>query len=116
MLGQLRKREQRGFTLIELLIIIIILGILAAIVVSAIGGTRHDSITARCRTDVRAVDTSAEAIHVKTSAYPTDPSDFFTAGNGNMLKDWPNADEYGLDWDGSQVEVYGSQASGAPTM
>ena len=37
------KRNEEGFTLIELLIVIIVLGILAAIVVFAVGSTKSDA-------------------------------------------------------------------------
>ena len=73
MLEQLRKKraEEGGFTLIELLIVIIILGILAAIVVFAIGTTRKDSVANSCKTNFKQVQLSVEAQNTKTGAYPT---------------------------------------------
>jgi prepilin-type N-terminal cleavage/methylation domain-containing protein len=49
---RLAKREE-GFTLIELLIVILILGILAAIVVVALTGTSQDARTKACSDDAR---------------------------------------------------------------
>jgi general secretion pathway protein G len=43
-------KNERGFTLIELLIVIIVLGILAAIVVLGIGSIRRDAAGAACNT------------------------------------------------------------------
>ena len=54
------KRNEEGFTLIELLIVIIVLGILAAIVVFAVSGTKKDAVASRCKTDEKSIQLSAE--------------------------------------------------------
>src|SRR5437660_2258333 len=53
-----QERDDRGFTLIELLIVIVILGVLAAIVVLAVGGVRSDATASACKADGRLVDTA----------------------------------------------------------
>lgn len=58
---QAARREDRGFTLIELLIVIIILGILAAIVVFSVRGITDRGEESACKTSVRTVDTAYEA-------------------------------------------------------
>lgn len=72
MLQKLRTRANHaeGFTLIELLIVITILGILAAIVVFAVGTTTSDAKTNACQTDVKTVQTAVEAFKAQTGAYP----------------------------------------------
>src|SRR5437588_11569845 len=77
---QRRRDEEEGFTLIELLIVIIVLGILAAIVVFAIGSTRKDSVASTCKTNQKAVELSAEAINTKTGVYPSGPINSANAG------------------------------------
>lgn len=70
--GDRASGDQRdgGFTLIELLIVVIILGILAAIVVMAIGNSTADTMTAACQTDYREVQTALEAYKVENGSYP----------------------------------------------
>jgi len=98
---QLRKAKDEGFTLIELLIVIIILGILAAIVVFAVGSTRGDSLQATCKTDVKSIQLAAEAYKTKNGAYPvtttgnggsTGQAKLSDATVGGTLKGWPGGD------------------------
>ena len=110
--------DDRGFTLIEVLIVIIVLGILAAIVVFAVGSTRADAVRSACATRVRAIVGSAEAVKVATQAYPTGPIDRTTAANplvapvkGALLKEWPRDDRYFLRYESTDgfsysIDVY----------
>lgn len=69
---RLDDRRDSGFTLIELLIVIVILGVLAAIVVFAIGSTRGDSVASSCKTNFKGVELSAEAVKTKSGVYPSE--------------------------------------------
>jgi general secretion pathway protein G len=60
--------DDSGFTLIELLIVIVVLGILAAIVVFALGGVTGKSVIAACNSDSKTVDIAAQAF---TTENPT---------------------------------------------
>jgi general secretion pathway protein G len=66
-----QREHEGGFTLIELLIVIVILGVLSAIVVFAVGGISSKGNQAACNADVKSVETAEEA-------YYADPK----AGNG----------------------------------
>ena len=68
-------RRDDGFTLIELLIVIVILGILAGIVVFAVGGITDRGKKSACKTDVVSVQTAAEAFFAKNGSYPAAISD-----------------------------------------
>jgi general secretion pathway protein G len=59
--NQRRRSADAGFTLIELLIVIIILGVLAAIVVFSVRGITDKGATAACKTSVSTIDTAFEA-------------------------------------------------------
>ena len=57
-----------GFTLIELLIVIVVLGILAAIVVFALGGVTGKSTAAACQSDAKTVGVGVSALMAENPA------------------------------------------------
>jgi prepilin-type N-terminal cleavage/methylation domain-containing protein len=83
-----RARQEEGFTLIELMIVIVILGVLAGIVLFAVGGITDRGTSAACKTDVSTIETGVEAYFAKTGVYPPDlvPSLTNPAGTTQFLK------------------------------
>ncbi len=61
---------EQGFTLIELLVVIAILGILAGVVVFAVGGITDRGKSAACSTEVATIRTALEAYNAKIGGYP----------------------------------------------
>jgi prepilin-type N-terminal cleavage/methylation domain-containing protein len=55
-----------GFTLIELLIVIVVLGVLAAVTVFALGGVTSKSAVSACNTDAATVNTAISAYDAST--------------------------------------------------
>jgi general secretion pathway protein G len=84
------RANESGFTLIELLIVIIVLGVLAAIVLFATGTFKSDSVSAACKTDGKNVDTAETAYFAKNNAY-VDIDALVTA---KYLKSAPSTDNY----------------------
>ena len=89
MLEQLRKarQEESGFTLIELLVVIVILGVLAGIVVFAVGGITDRGNASACKSDVKTVEVASEAYFAKNSAYAADMPALVAA---NLLREVPS--------------------------
>ena len=83
-----RARQEEGFTLIELMIVIVILGVLAGIVLFAVGGITDRGTSAACKTDVSTIETGVEAYFAKTGVYPANlvPSLTDPAGTTQFLK------------------------------
>ena len=64
-------RRRSGFTLIELLIVVVIIGILAAIAIPKFQNTKGKSYTAAIKSDLRNVATAQEAYFYENSTYAT---------------------------------------------
>jgi prepilin-type N-terminal cleavage/methylation domain-containing protein len=58
-----KRSGEGGFTLVELLIVIVILGILAAIVVLAIGGLKTTSQNAACNSGAKTLESAEDAYY-----------------------------------------------------
>jgi general secretion pathway protein G len=67
---QARRRDEAGFTLIELLMVIVILGILAAVVVFSVRGINDRGETSACKANVATAETAVEAYYAKNGNYP----------------------------------------------
>ena len=66
------KKQDEGFTLIELLIVIVILGILAAVVVFAVGGISDQGDASACQADRKTLEVAIEAFRAQEGSYPDD--------------------------------------------
>jgi prepilin-type N-terminal cleavage/methylation domain-containing protein len=69
-----KRSGEAGFTLVELLVVIAILGILAAIVVFAVGGVTDKGNKAAGDTDCSVLASAEEAYYTAHTAYATDPA------------------------------------------
>jgi type IV pilus assembly protein PilA len=64
-------RNRKGFTLIELLIVVVIIGILAAIALPKFGQTRERAYESAMQSDLRNFQTAAEMFYNDNYNYPT---------------------------------------------
>lgn len=74
------RKDEKGFTLIELLIVIVILGILAAIVVFSVRGITDRGDKSACNANLSTVRTASEAYYAKNGTYAADGAALVTAG------------------------------------
>ena len=63
--------SRKGFTLIELLIVVVIIGILAAIAIPKFANTKTKAYTAAMKTDLRNLVSAEEAFHADSVFYTT---------------------------------------------
>lgn len=66
------NRREAGFTLIELLIVVVIIGILAAIAIPKFQSTKGKANAAALKSDLRNLSTAQEAYFFENNAYTTD--------------------------------------------
>jgi prepilin-type N-terminal cleavage/methylation domain-containing protein len=74
--SKLEEVSESGFTLIELLIVIIVLGILAAIVIFSISGVTGQSKAAACNTEASTIEDAVAAFNAAGNTPATPPLAF----------------------------------------
>ena len=68
------SRRNAGFTLIELLIVVVIIGILAAIAIPKFGSARDKAFLAAMKADLRNLATMQDVYHNSNYTYSSDPA------------------------------------------
>jgi general secretion pathway protein G len=105
------KENESGFTLIELLIVIVILGVLAAIVVFSVGGINDTSKASACKSDAKNVEIASEAYFAQKGVYAADIPALVTA---KLLREAPSTTNgYTVAYNGTTGAV---TATGACTV
>jgi general secretion pathway protein G len=104
------RHRGEGFTLIELLIVIVILGVLAAIVLFAVGAFDKRGEQAACESDVKSVEVAVEAYKAREGEYPQTLGDLLDQP-ASYLRSVPNTQpdtgEYWITYDPATGQVGG---------
>lgn len=76
--------KNKGFTIVELLVVIVVIGILAAITIVSYSGVSNKARTASNQSNANSVLQAAMGVHAETGSYPaTDASAATVLGNLN---------------------------------
>ena len=100
----MRSHRQDGFTLIELLIVVVIIGILAAIAIPKFTSAREKAFLASMKTDLRNLATLQDVYHNSWYTYSSDPVLLqFTTSDGVTVAITPGAT--GQGWSASATHL-----------
>ena len=64
------KKNQSGFTIVELLIVIVVIGVLAALVITTFNGIQQKARDTERQTDMKAIHGQLEAYYAQNGNYP----------------------------------------------
>jgi type IV pilus assembly protein PilA len=93
------RQRSAGFTLIELLIVVVIIGILAAIAIPKFSNTKVKAYSAAMKTDLRNMATAQESYFYSNDIYTTDPATLNFTPSAGVVIVIPEATAKG--WSGS---------------
>jgi prepilin-type N-terminal cleavage/methylation domain-containing protein len=97
------KTRKSGFTLIELLIVVVIIGILAAIAIPKFASTKSQAFLAAMRSDLRNLATAEEGYYYSNSAYSSNLSQLNYLTSAGVTVVVPEATSGG--WSGSATHI-----------
>jgi len=78
------KSNKQGFTIVELLIVIVVIGILAAITIVAYNGIQNRGKTAAAQSAANTIIKKAEAANAIVSSYPASTTDFNAQADSSL--------------------------------
>ena len=128
---QTRKSSQRGFTLIEIMVVVVIIGIIAALVAPSVIRRIDDAQIVKAKQDIRAYETALNLFRLDNFKYPTtdmglkslvqkpsDPSirNWKPGGYIDGLKQDPWGNDYHYVYPGTHGKEYDLYSLGADNV
>ena len=80
-----KAKGEKGFTIVELLIVIVVIGILAAIVIVAYIGVTNNARNSKYKSDAASIQKVAEVINTDNGSYPANGAAFATGSTTTKL-------------------------------
>lgn len=65
------RRKNAGFTLLEILVVVVIIGLMAAIIVPSVMGRLEQASIVKAKADIRALQTALNLFKIDNFKYPT---------------------------------------------
>jgi type IV pilus assembly protein PilA len=101
--SNMTKSHKSGFTLIELLIVVVIIGILAAIAIPKFSTTKGQAFLAAMRSDLRNLATAEESYYYSNNAYSSNLGSLNYLSSVGVTISIPEATSGG--WSGSATHA-----------
>ena len=80
----------------ELLIVVVVLGVLSAVVVFALGGVNAQAAVSACKSDAKAVETAVAAYETQSGGTAPASLDVLTQGSSALLQTVPSSPYYAI--------------------
>jgi general secretion pathway protein G len=84
-------RSARGFTLIEIMVVVVIIGLLAAVIVPSMFGRVEEARVAKAKSDIQAIETGLTMYRLDNFKYPSTDlglSALSTRPNDPTVRNW----------------------------